>query len=319
LGIHLQDTGSAAGRLPSRALLQLAPGAARSCLVADVFKKYSAERASKRRPNTIRNDRGFLQFCESAGVTRLSQITLDSALVWEDDRSEMADSTRRNELKATLRVLRWCVDHDLLDENPLEKYRLESTREDANPHRAFSLDELKAIIAACHPPLDLMVKAFVVTGLRRTEMCNITWEMIDWDEGLIRLPGSITKTKAGRFAVLGPRLVALLREHQVLRHHGGGLVFPTQYGTCAYASMWKSFNRACRRAGIEMDGAHIHSLRVTCATLLYMVLQAPSAIVDLILGHGVVKDPKAPLSIRRYLKARPEQIRPWIEKLEELV
>ena len=293
-------------------------------LVTTVFTRFAKDRAESKRANTIRNDRGFLRFCEAASCEYVNQIDRAAAQRYEAARL-VAPTTKRLELKVTKVVLDWCVDHKLLRENPLAKYRCESTNADTNPHRAFSLDELNAILSAAYPPLDLMVKIYAVTGLRRTELCSITWGDVDLDEGIIRLSGSITKTKVGRFAVLGPKLVELLREHQGARadppaHPGSGaLVFPTRNGTSMYSTVWQSFTRACRRAGIDMAGAHPHSLRVTCATLLYMELGAPSAVVDLILGHGVVKDPKAPLSIRKYLKARPEMIRPWIVRLEELI
>ena len=293
-------------------------------LVTNVYDRFSKDRAESRRANTRRNDRGFLAFCEAAGVECVNEIDKDSARRYEAERAA-APGTKRLEIKVTKTVLDWCVEHKIIKENPLSRYRIESSNEDTNPHRAFSLEELNAIISAAYPPLDTMVKVFAVTGMRRAELCSITWGDVDLKEGVISLSGDITKTKASRFAVLGPKLVKLLREHQGAcadppAHPGSeALVFPTRNGTSMYSTVWQSFTRACKRAGIDMAGAHPHSLRVTCATLLYMDLEAPSAIVDLILGHGVVKDPKAPLSIRRYLKARPEQIRPWIVKLEELI
>ncbi|MDQ2948538.1 MAG: site-specific integrase, partial [Acidobacteriota bacterium] len=54
--------------------------------------------------------------------------------------------------------------------------------------------------AAAHPELDLlpMMAVCFFSGVRIAEVQRMNWEMIDWDEGEIRLPGAITKTRNPR-------------------------------------------------------------------------------------------------------------------------
>jgi len=257
-------------------------------------------------------------------VSYVNEIDIPAVERYEEARADCAQSTRRCEIKVTKKVLNWCVERNLLSENPIGKYVCESTNEETNPHRAFDLCEAHSLIAHAYPPIDLMLKVYLCTGMRRSELCSTKWGDVDLDGGLIHLRRDNTKTKAQRFVLLGPRLVELLREHRgpsLVAPPEDTPVFPTRTGASRYSTIWQSFNRTVTRAGVDAEGAHIHSLRVTAATLLYLDLEAPSVIVDLILGHGKVRDPKAPLSVRKYLKPERhlDKLRPYIERLEELI
>ncbi|MFT3745459.1 MAG: tyrosine-type recombinase/integrase [Pyrinomonadaceae bacterium] len=103
------------------------------------------------------------------------------------------------------------------------------------------------------------LKAFVLLGLdggmRRGEILQLKWSDVDFDAGVIALPGSYTKSKKSRLAPISERMAVELERIKTFSE--GEKVFP-------YSFMTRSFNTAVRLAGI--DDLTFHDLRRTYTT-----------------------------------------------------
>jgi integrase len=86
-----------------------------------------------------------------------------------------------------------------------------------NPRAGFfEPEEFAALLAELAAPLQGPTEFAYITGWRKQEVLDLTWDRVDWAAGVVKLEGSGTKNKEGRtfpFAVM-PRLKSLLEERR---------------------------------------------------------------------------------------------------------
>lgn len=79
--------------------------------------------------------------------------------------------------------------------------------------RRVSSAEVDAIIgASSSPKLAILIRMAVETAMRRGELCQLTWSMVDLGTGVISLPSRITKNGRARDVPLSPAAIAILGE-----------------------------------------------------------------------------------------------------------
>ncbi|MBV8279153.1 MAG: tyrosine-type recombinase/integrase, partial [Verrucomicrobia bacterium] len=82
-------------------------------------------------------------------------------------------------------VLRAAKQDGFLLENPAESVKALDT-DGARLRRAFSLDELRAILRVCNTEWSSLIKLGLYTGQRLGDLASLTWANIRLDEGRIR-------------------------------------------------------------------------------------------------------------------------------------
>ncbi len=106
----------------------------------------------------------------------------------------------RNYMRDLSMFFRWAVVRDYVSGNPFDKVKRPKMQRRAP--EIYSIDEARQILetAALRPELDLlpMYSVALFSGVRVEELGRMRWEMIDWEEGEIRLPAEITKTGSPR-------------------------------------------------------------------------------------------------------------------------
>jgi integrase len=134
----------------------------------------------------------------------------------------------------------------------------------APPQEAWSKEDVDRAMTGLPPHLSRVVALCLNTGLRRADLCALTWSAIDWDAGVIRWHTSKGRKKR-RVAVIDltePLLMALKRCPR-----GDAVTVLTN----SYGLPWKptglatSMDKALTRLGIE---GRLHGLRRTAATHL---------------------------------------------------
>lgn len=165
--------------------------------------------------------------------------------------------------------------------NPFQKGKaLISKADEVQRDRVLLRDEESRLLAACagrRAHIRPIVICAIDTAMRRGEMWRLTWNNVDLQGGVIRIPGLITKTLQYRTAPITPRLKEELEKlwWRALDKEKG-LVFGIE------DSIKKAWASACKEAGIE--GLRFHDLRHTAITRM---IQAgiPANIVAKISGH----------------------------------
>lgn len=109
------------------------------------------------------------------------------------------------------------VDREYITINPCTNIKkLEETEGQKNiPLTRSEMDVIMEDLPKEHPRL-WMFFMFIWYGMMRgQEICQLTPSMIDWVNGYIHLPGTITKTKLTRVIYLMPEFLQFLKDHEV--------------------------------------------------------------------------------------------------------
>ena len=106
----------------------------------------------------------------------------------------------RNRIRDYSMLFKWAKLHGHISENPFDK--IPRPKVPRVTPAIFTVEEARLILeaAALHTEFGLlpMMAICLFSGVRIAEVQRMNWEMIDWSEGEIRLPGSITKTRSPR-------------------------------------------------------------------------------------------------------------------------
>lgn len=137
--------------------------------------------------------------------------------------------------------------------------------------RVISPDELQNLLDAAAitaPHLVPIIELAYHSGMRRGEILGLTWDKVDLDDGIVRFSPEDTKTNKGRDVPLNDEMITMFRK---LRDEWDNA--PAPICNIPYVFTFKgqqileikrSFNSACRRAGIK--DFHFHDLRHTFVT-----------------------------------------------------
>ena len=120
----------------------------------------------------------------------------------------------------------------------------------------------KAVKESENPMLAPIISMLILTGARRGEVLNARWEDIDLSRKRWRIP--YTKSGKPRTVPLSESALEVL--NNVPRVEGSPFVFPNPKTGKPFNSIYRSWNTARKKAGLE--DVVIHSLRHSLASFL---------------------------------------------------
>jgi integrase len=192
-----------------------------------------------------------------------------------------------NRLVATLKhMFTKAVDWEMVEEETLKRVRKVKLLEENNRRlRYLSKKECQELIEACGKRAkylkDIVVTA-LNTGMRKTEVLLLKWDNVDLKHGFILL--DITKNGERREIPINDTVRETLQS--LTRRLDVPYVFYDQKTGKPYGDVKRSFNSACRRAGIK--DFRFHDLRHTFGTRLAWK-NAPIIDIKELMGHSSVK------------------------------
>ncbi len=133
--------------------------------------------------------------------------------------------------------------------------------------------QITATVSVDNPYLKAIIVLAIDSGLRRGEIFKLRWQDIDFDNGIIHVLGTYTKTERTRLAPLSER--ARTELEKVRKFSTGANPFP-------FKEIKRSFATAKRIAGIE--DLHFHDLRRTAITR-WIQQGTPLALAGKLGGH----------------------------------
>ena len=161
-------------------------------------------------------------------------------------------------------ILAFAVDRELISQNPVRGVRLPAGRvmnrflsQDELSRLGKSLEHLEAQ-GASKSGLTI-IRLLALTGARRSEINNLTWDEIDFPGSMLRLQTSKTGAK---IVPLGPAAKVILSEIEPLEGHR--FVFPSSKPEVAYQGLGRLWTLA--RASAKLDNVRLHDLRHTFAS-----------------------------------------------------
>ncbi|MCA9469504.1 MAG: site-specific integrase [Nitrospira sp.] len=202
------------------------------------------------------------------GSLLLSQITPLRIERYRDKRMQdkgYGNSTLKpataNRSLALLKVMfSLAVREGWMPRNPvsLVKFAKENNARD----RVLTAEEFARLQAYSAPHLQGVNLCAYQTGMRLGEILGLTWDRVDFPQGVICLRPEDTKTKEARVVPMTPELTSLLKTLYKVRYLGEDHVFLVKGKSVG--AIKTAFNAACRRAQIQ--GFRFHDFRHTAVT-----------------------------------------------------
>lgn len=218
-----------------------------------------------------------------------------------------------NAAMRTLRVLwnfaeeRVAERGDALPPNPVLRLR-KQWYEEATRERVVEPKAMPAFYAALQNMPSAIISDYLTlilfTGLRRAEAASLTWEDIDFEARLIRLPAARTKGKRKLDLPMTDIVFDLLKAREKLGRDK--FVFPGNSASGHIEEPRFALNAACAEAGIKLM---VHDLRRTFITEAEASEISWLAVKKLV-NHAPSKDVTA-----RYAQLSPERLREALQSL----
>jgi integrase len=130
-----------------------------------------------------------------------------------------------------------------------------------------------------HPSAIAALRLLLLTGARLSEALGLTWDMVDWDERVLRLSDSKTGAKV---IPLAPAAAQVIEQQLTRRESGNAFVFPGGVPGRALVNLEDPWQRI--RAVAGLPDVRIHDLRHTLASHAAMGgMSLP--LIGRVLGH----------------------------------
>ena len=217
-----------------------------------------------------------------------------------------APSAANKLLKVIKTFFGWCVGRAILEVSPA-KGLLAPARERARD-RVLDDDELARILIAARQvngPYEGIVELLALTGQRREEVAQVTWDELNLAGQSWTLPASRTKNGKLHIVHLSKRATAVLMRTPRL----GKFVFSLS-GTKPF----QSFSSAKRELDklSQVTGWRLHDLRRTCVSGMARLGVAPH-VADKVLNHqtGTISGVAAVYQRHEFLVERKDALERW--------
>jgi len=232
----------------------------------------------------------FLRWTEERKILDTSQLTTGYLRQFIAENT-FKPVTANRYIRAIFIAYNWGVREGILSSFPFKQYKFFSERRE-KVKRVFTQEELKKLFRS-PPPFSDLIQLTYFCLLRRSEVCFLTWEDIDFQKGILLVqskPGFRPKSGKLRMVPLNSQAIGVLKR---LRHLSGGkytnsvnllisdLIFPW-WSTDAISH---KFIKLCKRLQIK---GRLHDLRHTAASNLAEAGVSMKA-VQTLLGHSDIK------------------------------
>jgi integrase len=152
------------------------------------------------------------KLAEERGLKRLSQVDHRVVDAFRNLRSESSKpKTVANDLVTIRQLINFGLQRKLLREDPLHGLQIEKAP--ATPQPFWTAEQVEEILAATKASYQAYFRFLAYTGARAGEAIWLTWEDVDFDNGVIHIrPKDGWKPKTGdqRVVPLGPELRSVL-------------------------------------------------------------------------------------------------------------
>lgn len=245
--------------------------------------------------NTVsayRNDLAAFETWLGKGLCTCSRADVLSYLA-EHVVNARAASSRARFLSSVRGFFKFAIEQGLIVDNPIAN--VESPKQPKPLPDYLSEAEVEALLAAPNPeanPVEFrdraMLEVLYATGLRVTELVELRFESVNFNQGMIRVVGKGNKE---RIVPLGQEALDWVQRFyasargELLSNRASDVLFPSKRGTTmTRQTFWHAIKRYAQRAGIERHLSP-HTLRHAFATHL-LNHGADLRAVQMMLGHA---------------------------------
>jgi integrase len=217
-----------------------------------------------------------------------------------------AHSAANKLLKVVKTFFGWCEGHAILDISPAKG--LPAPAREIARDRVLDDDELARIIGAArllNGPYGAIVELLALTGQRREEVAQLSWDELDLSSQTWTLPASRTKNGKPHIVHLSkPAIAALMRMPRL-----GKFVFSV-LGEKPFRNFSGAKREVDKASGVS--GWRLHDLRRTCVSGMAR-LGVPPHVADKVLNHqsGTISGVAAVYQRHEFLAEREDALERW--------
>ncbi len=282
--------------------------------VDDLVETFISEHLAKLRsgaPTARLLRQEFLPQCGSRSVHDLKRRDI-SDLVFAMAARRTAYSGHKL-LKAIKRFFSWCLGRAILEVSPA--VGIASPGKSNARDRVLSDEELRQVLLGARQiggAFGDIVEFLALTGQRREEVAQMTWEELDLSGWVWKLPASRAKNGKAHVVQLSRAALDVLAR----RDRVGPYVFSsTQRPFQRFGEYKNRLDRVC-----QVRNWHIHDLRRTCVSGMAALGIAPH-VADKILNHqsGTISGVAAVYQRHEFMAERKEALDRWGEHVKQLV
>ena len=243
----------------------------------------------------------LIKFFGERADAPLAEITKADLIAFRNASAARTTARTANFYSKIVRMIFLAARRDtVLSENPAEFVEGVRERREALTRRAFSLDELRAVLAVCDPEWRSMVLCGLYSGQRLSDVATLTWSNIDLERGELRL--QTRKTGKRLIIPLAPPLASHLenlsssdtpgeplhpRAYAILKKDGQTATLSNQFTAILVSAGLRQHRERKgkgRNVAREQSPLSFHSLRRTATTLLHEA-GVPAAVCQALIGH----------------------------------
>ena len=206
-------------------------------------------------------------------VVEVTTATIARWVMAESRRLKPGTVNRRAQRLRT--ALKLAADLGIIETVP----RVPSLKDRSARDRLCTPAELETICGRCSPRVAYAVRVLYWSGLRRGELCKLTWSQVDLHARMVRVHGCQAKNGKARSVPMPDRLVAIFFRWRQMDPDAPVIGLHPETVT-------RGFTRACRSAGIE--DLRLHDLRHTALTRYRRKANCSIFVLAAIAGHSSV-------------------------------
>jgi integrase len=221
-------------------------------------------------------------------------------------RSRGTPSAANKLLKVIKTFFGWCIGRAILEASPA--HGLSAPAREKARDRVLSDGELVAIIKAARQingPYGAVVELLALTGQRREEVAQLTWDELDLARQLWTIPAARTKNAKPHILHLSKQSVEVLTGVPKI----GEFVFSVS-GSKPFQSFSKFKRELDEKSGVR--DWRLHDLRRTCVSGMAR-LGVPPHVADKVLNHqsGTISGVAAVYQRHEFLAERRDALDQW--------
>lgn len=253
-------------------------------MMADLAARYLAEHAIRKVERARQDDRAMLEKLVLPDIGKMKVAGVRHEDIERLHRQvSLTRPIRANRMAQLLsRLFTLAIKWEYRLDNPVKGLH---RNPESGRTRYLSAEELRRLLEALgnHPNQNCanVIRLLLLTGARRGEVLNATWDQFDLAAGIWVKPSSHTKQKKEHRVPLSAAAIQLLTQ---LRNEGkdGLFLFPSKTGLQPLSDIKRFWIAICRDA--DLEDFRIHDLRHTYASILASAgLSLP--VIGALLGH----------------------------------
>lgn len=227
---------------------------------------------------------------------------------------ELKPKTVKNIISGLSTLYRYAQKHEIVDSNPCVFAELPQfdNKRDFEYSKEVQVEFVKSALTYREPMMrDIFL--FLFHGRRKGEVLNLTWDMVDFDQRLYRIPAMINKARKNMSYKMTDILYDRLMFHYLHECINQNTRFPRGYvfvnpeTRTKYSYLKKAWDRFLEAN--DLPKIRLHDIRHLIGTYSINILELPIEKISHTLGHTNVA------TTEKYVTIKPETSKQVIDKI----